>query len=272
MTYCPWRLPFSGLFLIIAFAYDHHLMHFIRLALLCLLLGTITTFAVAWTIGYFVQYHDYGASYAAVTSGPIRVDPITGERRGPPGMHLLRYWGFGSEYVIVGAGEWTLVDDTIPDRPSLESVWPAWGPLAGRSPREIFDDVHAEARALQIETTSRGYAARGWPMLALWCEFEHGHGVVSGGIDLKRRTHTPDTFIVTQHVLPWRPHAIGFTIDTLFYGAMWFILIFVPGAAKRYIRRKGGRCPRCGYDLRGKLKDGCPECSWMRPANACESR
>jgi hypothetical protein len=27
-------------------------------------------------------------------------------------------------------------------------------------------------------------------------------------------------------------------------------------------------CPKCGYNLRGQLADGCPECGWGREENA----
>ena len=81
----------------------------------------------------------------------------------------------------------------------------------------------------------------------------------------------------------------GFVIDTLFYAAIWFILFFGFTSAKRLIRSKRGRCPRCGYDLRGGVtsdkrlaiseedlatrkpqgssltpSSGCPECGWNR--------
>ncbi len=32
-----------------------------------------------------------------------------------------------------------------------------------------------------------------------------------------------------------------------------------------------GICPTCGYDLRGELDAGCPECGWNREADAVES-
>jgi hypothetical protein len=32
----------------------------------------------------------------------------------------------------------------------------------------------------------------------------------------------------------------------------------------RYARQKRGSCPNCGYDLRGALEKGCPECGWNR--------
>jgi hypothetical protein len=60
----------------------------------------------------------------------------------------------------------------------------------------------------------------------------------------------------------------GFVIDTLFYAAIWFGVFFGFASAKRAIRRASGRCPMCGYDLRGALDAGCPECGWNRKESA----
>jgi hypothetical protein len=69
---------------------------------------------------------------------------------------------------------------------------------------------------------------------------------------------------IGAEVLPWSPIWPGFLIDTLFYAAIWFGVFFGFASAKQAIRRKRGRCPRCGYDLRGALETGCPECGWGR--------
>ena len=37
-----------------------------------------------------------------------------------------------------------------------------------------------------------------------------------------------------------------------------------PFTARRIVRRKRGHCIKCGYDLRGDLERGCPECGWRR--------
>jgi len=71
-------------------------------------------------------------------------------------------------------------------------------------------------------------------------------------------------WISAPRAFPLRPIWPGFTIDTLFYAAIWFGVCFGFASAKRAIRRKRGRCPRCGYDLRGQLAQGCPECGWRR--------
>jgi len=81
----------------------------------------------------------------------------------------------------------------------------------------------------------------------------------------------------------------GFLVNTLFYAAMWFGIFFGVATLRRFVRKKRGRCVKCGYDLRGQRSDvrdqkkdadqnsaltsdirpltsgiGCPECGWGR--------
>lgn len=69
-------------------------------------------------------------------------------------------------------------------------------------------------------------------------------------------------------LLPWRPLWAGFAANTALYSALWFGVLFVPGAARRWVRLRRGRCLKCGYDLRGNLAAGCPECGWGRLPSA----
>ena len=66
------------------------------------------------------------------------------------------------------------------------------------------------------------------------------------------------------HILPLRPITGSFLGSVVTFAAVWFGLLFAPGMARRFIRTRRGRCPRCGYDLRGEFKDGCSECGWGR--------
>ncbi len=61
-------------------------------------------------------------------------------------------------------------------------------------------------------------------------------------------------------LLPLRPIWPGFAFNTLFYAALLWLLIPVPFALRRHIRRKRGLCVACGYDLRHANHDACPEC------------
>jgi len=50
-------------------------------------------------------------------------------------------------------------------------------------------------------------------------------------------------------------------------GAAWLVLVapfFAMRSIRTRVRRRHGRCPRCGYDLRGDFAGGCPECGWGR--------
>ena len=71
-------------------------------------------------------------------------------------------------------------------------------------------------------------------------------------------------------VLPCRVLGTSFFVDTLFYAAIWGGVFFGFASAKRATRgrRRRGRCPRCGYDLRGNLVAGCSECGWNREESA----
>ena len=108
---------------------------------------------------------------------------------------------------------------------------------------------------------------RGWPMLALWSLWP---GAVSQEEAIPPRvkngimTSLPWWGELTPRILPLRPIWPGFAINTIFYAAILWLPIRSPFALRRHLRRKRGLCVGCGYDLRGDLARGCPECGWRR--------
>ncbi len=119
--------------------------------------------------------------------------------------------------------------------------------------------------------------ARGWPALAMCSAVAQDYTGVSGedfpetafvsGLRISGGDR-PFTCFRENEFLPLRPIWPGFAINTVFYAVILWVLTFGPFAMRRVIRRKYGRCIRCGYDLRGKISIGCPECGWRREAEA----
>ena len=97
--------------------------------------------------------------------------------------------------------------------------------------------------------------AFGLPVLSVWY-----------GFDAKRVLGT--SLVLSREVigsLPYRDLAVtpiwpGFAINTIFYGAILWLLIPGQFALRRLIRRKRGLCIACRYDLRGAEHEVCPEC------------
>ena len=111
--------------------------------------------------------------------------------------------------------------------------------------------------------------ACGWPCAALtWSWYTEGpdpsapvltelrSGIRAGG-------QSPGMF-APEKVLPLRPVWPGFAVNTFFYSVLLWLPYGGPSVLRRQIRRRRGRCPKCGYDLRGDLAAGCPECGWGR--------
>lgn len=111
---------------------------------------------------------------------------------------------------------------------------------------------------------------RGWPFPAL-----RSHIEFRGGDDWETLATAPGFAMdgsfddlparkTTLRVLPATPVWRGFILNTLYYAAITGGLFVVSRWAWRRVRRERGRCPACGYDLRGDLDGGCPECGWGR--------
>jgi len=215
--------------------------------LLCLVLGTITTVAVAWGCAWFMP-------------SKLRIPPKGAFSREeiPSWLYFEARWIGGAQ---IRAHPCTALEGEFlhlqRNQLSPFEQIPAWfarthGAIPERT--DGYDPVYARVFGLPCRS------------LECW-DASIGPGAFSNGINLPERDADwgeRERFIV----LPLRPIWPGFAIDTLFYAAIWSGVFFGFASAKRAIRRKRGRCPRCGYDLRGNLSAGCSECGWEREESA----
>jgi hypothetical protein len=150
---------------------------------------------------------------------------------------------------------------------------PQWSVMRQRDPNDELRD-----RLWHLED------ARGLPMRAFAAyqilEYDFEARLYEREVDSGIRLEGTHLVGVLPRALPYSMIWPGFAIDTLFYAAIWLTLFFGIVGGKRAIRRKRGRCPRCGYDLRGQrhqgteprrhegLGAGCPECGWNREESA----
>ncbi len=99
----------------------------------------------------------------------------------------------------------------------------------------------------------------GWPFRVFDGEAQY----IDGGQTYLHAVRWPPRGEITyigRDFLPVRPLWTGFLANVIFYAAMLWLLSFTHLAVHRSIRRKRGRCTKCGYDLRGAEHEVCPEC------------
>lgn len=109
----------------------------------------------------------------------------------------------------------------------------------------------------------------GWPLYAL-----RGWEVTQPGVDGTVSTHRQSLIQIPPHMkpswarlgsgIPTEPSWVGIVINSIFYTACWYTVFTAGPFTRAILRRRRGRCPKCGYDLRGDYKSGCPECGWKR--------
>ena len=224
-----------------------------------LLLGAIINVAVAWGLAVSVDLSGATISAEGVSSADPPAWSFVSYRR--PGVwSIFAAAATREEDVRVGMFGSGLRDadsffhHSYPYRQPRPEWLPKWSGVR-RRPSARFHKIE-----MVIEE------ARGWPLLSLKYE-KHWHGAVpypaNWGIELWRhRSAAWSSFAVVT--LPLRPLWPGFSINTLLYAAIVWVLWSSPFTARRMIRRKRGHCIKCGYDLRESKDSGCPECGWRR--------
>jgi hypothetical protein len=168
-------------------------------------------------------------------------------------------------------------------RPATEITgpvqWPVSVPTDWPAPAKRFrlqtvgltiDSCHANTRGPDGKLASfAGYkrVQSGLPFRALWVgdlrfidwSSKAPAMASNNGLRIPQRVMDAFGFEADPEALPIRPLG-GFALDTAFYAAIALTLWSAPGAIRGHRRRARGRCPACGYHLRGTTSAVCPEC------------
>jgi len=217
--------------------------------LICLLLGAITTVAVSWGCAVWAPNRLGSTGILSISDTPTRKRSVRDHWAAPVptdwASHSVHWWLFEDAWQthVLALDLPNHQNEPIKHQEvSLFGV-PArsfyWSSIRLRSFRSAAEDLKV------IEFSNSGLK----------------EGLLLSQLPLLDRN--ADSF----RRIPLHPIWPGLLFDTLFYAAIWFGVFIGFTGARRFIRAKRGRCPRCGYDLRGQLAQGCPECGWNRPAD-----
>ena len=179
---------------------------------------------------------------------PLQTTQKEWARLAPPALQDRRIWArhdraIGWEFIVIGT-DW--------DKP-----------VRWRDNRTLIIDE------LQCFLTRAGWPTRcleGWFLVSVRNTADSQSDVTGTRTD-HSILYPPariDGFEMCCPCFPLRPIWPGFALNTIFYAALFWLGLRGPFALRRYLRRQRGRCLNCGYDLRGDLAAGCPECGWGR--------
>jgi hypothetical protein len=222
-----------------------------RHLILAIVLGVVTTIAVAWACALWIPIT------FPTTSAPVFTIRDFDSGGLPPSLSInVRVWNdarLGATRVALSVhrSPFNFVYADLSITHSLDDHLPFWHErdLDDVLPSMLIDD------------------ARGWPFLAMRGSFDIDSSDGRGNIENVRSailidfgTRLPGADRSMTPLLPLGIIWGGFILNALFFAAIWFALLAGPGFAKRAFRRRRGACIDCGYDLRGAAHEQCPEC------------
>jgi len=236
-------------------------MRLIRLVIICIALGFVTTGAVAWGLAAWLPqrgWNEHRFLAEKKTIGTVRVIISEFRRFGA----VRRKWRLDDwAAMTLSSQSFDVIGTTTSWRGPLGVQARPEGVLWGRVPAIMLDHDGAPYEGLDHAT--------GWPRLAAWyATTAHSPSQISGkyhidgGIALPIGSSISTTLPAWKvHALPLRPIWTGLIGNTAFYSIVWLVMLWGASAARRWRRRRRGWCPRCAYDLAG-LTQGqpCPEC------------
>ena len=123
-----------------------------------------------------------------------------------------------------------------------------WTHLYSYSP---IDPLQSPA---QVEVINFGQSVfqLGWPLRAIEYEARvvQRHAMAAKIESVGEVGYVPTWLVSPAHRLrrlPIRPVWLGLAVDTLLYAVLLWLLLAAPGALRRYLRARRGRCPVCAY-------------------------
>ncbi|MBK7406529.1 MAG: hypothetical protein IPJ41_18520 [Phycisphaerales bacterium] len=227
-----------------------------RRMLLAVALGLATTLAVA--VG-FASRSVYG-TWTPIYGGRLR-NPVGGEGRGEFRANL-----FGARGVVVIEAFAREYEPDLSSMPPPETLIPDWAEGAVAPWIGGFEPWPEPE-----QTERRAARASGWPMVALWHEYDwrydtalpaKGAYTTPGGLLLEPSVGNPGAWPIDYpRAIPLRPIWRGLLIDWSLFASAWLAMLTLVPFVRHRLRRKPGNCRGCGYDLSG-LEAGthCPEC------------
>ncbi len=227
-----------------------------RMIAICLCAGVIINVAVAWGLAARLPHTVLSYAFEQVTrprdTTPEGVVQVQSFRRVGMDRREWSYANSNGDY-----GPWLLYRKLAWTTAWHSTTRSAWEPGVQIEARRW--GLHRRFVNVGTQQAFHGVDdARGWPMLAMWCELYQDPTLVraTGGVPLSRS----DTHIAEFRALPWRIIWTGFVGNSAVYGGALLILWMSMLVARERRRLWRGYCPMCGFDLHHRLAECCPQC------------
>jgi len=246
-----------------------------RVVMVYLLLGFVTTWAVAW--GLALKVVDRQLPTELLSSG----GEITGRVLYPQYYMTLgsSRIGFASYELLSHAGgslvgpffSGLTLDLKISfDTPTIMYPLATTGPHGWGQRHQLYEAGLGSESFVGIDD------ARGFPVLALWCGWEGASAIKTdsmvGGIQLGDTDWNGNPVNMrTVRVLPYYPIWSGLALNTVFYALVFFVLVRLVKGTRHLLRFRRGLCPLCKYDRVFDYRLPCPECG-CEGGKACKRK